>query len=142
MRRRLISSMASRTSSGERMTFLGRPDMRSRPRTSALNSSSVGHAEPMAILISSAVRSPMAMPYSRRIQVWMAASMSKQPTRTALRATTPPREITAVSEVPPPMSTTMLPRGSLIGQPGADGGGHGLLDELRLGGARPAGRLA
>ena len=36
------------------------------PRTSALTASSIGHAEPMAILISSAVRSPMAMPYSRR----------------------------------------------------------------------------
>ena len=63
----LVSSMASRTSSGERITVLGRPLMRSRPRTSALYSSSVGHAEPMVILISSAVRSPMAMPYSRRM---------------------------------------------------------------------------
>ena len=47
----------------------------------------------------------------------MAASMSKLPTRTAFRATTPPREISAVSEVPPPMSTTMLPSGSWIGRP-------------------------
>ena len=29
----------------------------------------------------------------------------------------PPREITAVSVVPPPMSTTMFPRGSWIGSP-------------------------
>ena len=61
------SSMASRTSSAVRMTVLGRPLMSSRPRTSASNSSSVGQAEPMATLISSAVRSPMAMPYSRRM---------------------------------------------------------------------------
>ena len=60
------SSMASRTSSGERMTVLGRPLISSRPRTSAFTSSRTGDAEPMAILISSAVRSPMAMPYSRR----------------------------------------------------------------------------
>ena len=61
------SSIASRTSSGERMTVLGRPLISSRPRTSALTSSRVGQAEPMATLISSAVRSPMAMPYSRRM---------------------------------------------------------------------------
>ena len=45
------------------------------------------------------------------------ASMSKDPTRTACSATTPPSEISAVSEVPPPMSTTMLAIGSLIGSP-------------------------
>ena len=39
----------------------GRPLMRSRPRTSAVSSSANGHAEPIWILISSAVRSPMAM---------------------------------------------------------------------------------
>ncbi len=60
------SSMASRTSSGDRMTVFGSPVIRSRPRTSALISSFMGHAVPMATLISSAVRSPMAMPYSRR----------------------------------------------------------------------------
>ena len=46
----------------------------------------------------------------------MAASMSKEPTRTASRATTPPSESKADSEVPPPMSTTMFPTGSLIGR--------------------------
>ena len=59
------SSIADRTSSGERMTFFGRPLMRSRPRTSAFTSSAIGQAEPIATLMSSAVRSPMAMPYSR-----------------------------------------------------------------------------
>ena len=43
--------------------------------------------------------------------------MSNDPTRTACSATTPPREISAVSEVPPPTSTTMLATGSLIGSP-------------------------
>ena len=53
----------------------------------------------------------------------------------------PPSEMTAVSVVPPPMSTTMLPSGSWIGQAGADGRGHRLLDELRVGGAGSPGRL-
>ena len=42
--------------------------------------------------------------------------MSKDPTLRASIATTPPRESSADSEVPPPMSTTMLPTGSLIGR--------------------------
>ena len=58
--------MAMRTSAGESTTVFGSPVMRSRPRTSAWTSSGVGSADPMAILISSAVRSPTAMPYSRR----------------------------------------------------------------------------
>ena len=62
----MTSSSASRISAGVRMTVFGSPDARSRPRTSALSSSRTGHADPMATLISSAVRSPTAMPYSRR----------------------------------------------------------------------------
>ncbi len=46
----------------------------------------------------------------------MALSMSKLPTRIACNATMPPSEITAVSVVPPPTSTTMLPSGSWIGR--------------------------
>ena len=44
----------------------------------------------------------------------------------------PAREMTATSVVPPPMSTTMLHDGFGDGQPGADGRGHGLLDEIDL----------
>ena len=47
----------------------------------------------------------------------MDASKSKPPQRSAWTATTPPSEITAISAVPPPMSTTMLPTGSWIGSP-------------------------
>ena len=43
--------------------------------------------------------------------------MSNDPTRMASRATMPPSEIIAVSVVPPPTSTTMLPSGSWIGRP-------------------------
>ena len=47
----------------------------------------------------------------------------------------PPREITATSVVPPPTSTTMLPVASCTGQPGADRGGHRLLDDVDPAGA-------
>ena len=46
----------------------------------------------------------------------MAKSMSNDPTRTASRATTPPSDNNADSEVPPPMSTTMFPTGSEMGR--------------------------
>src|SRR4051812_44819543 len=96
----------------------------------------------------------------------MAASMSKLPTRTASSATTPPRLMTAVSLVPPPMSMTMLPTGSggaapqdldprlfacptadvddhvadrlVDRQVGADRGGHRLFDQLSIGRTRPS----
>ncbi len=48
----------------------------------------------------------------------------------------PPRAMTATSVVPPPMSTIMQPLGSIIGQAGADGGGHRLFDEVGGAGAR------
>ena len=70
----------------------------------------------MVILISSAVRSPIAKPYSRRTKAWMWASRSNEPVRTASNATTPPSDNNADSDVPPPMSTTMFPTGSLIGR--------------------------
>src|SRR5579875_2228518 len=69
----------------------------------------------------------------------MDASMSKLPTRMASRATIPPSEITAVSVVPPPTSTTMLPRGSWMGRPAPiAGAAGGLLDRptLHLGDGR------
>ena len=47
----------------------------------------------------------------------MAWSSSSPPTRMDCDVTMPPREMTATSVVPPPMSTTMLPVGSLTGRP-------------------------
>ena len=58
------SSIARRISSAVTTTVRGRPVTRSRPRISACGSSGVGKAEPMAILISSAVRSPSMREYS------------------------------------------------------------------------------
>ena len=111
------SSMASRISSVEVTIVLGRPVTRSRPRISAWSSSSSGQAEPRAILTSSAVRSPRARLYSFLMNWMIASSSSSPPTRTDWLATTPPREMTATSVVPPPMSTIMLPVGSCTGRP-------------------------
>src|SRR4030081_2137885 len=94
----------------------------------------------MASLISSAVRSPIATPYSRRTYAPMAASMSNPPTRTASSATTPPSEMTATSDVPPPTSTTMLPSGSWIGSDAPGGRGPGR--SVRERPAPPAAALA
>ena len=58
------SSMALRISSALTTIVFGRPETRSRPRISACGSSGIGNAEPIAILISSAVRSPSISEYS------------------------------------------------------------------------------
>jgi hypothetical protein len=47
----------------------------------------------------------------------IASSILSPPTRTDLEKTMPFSEITATSVVPPPMSTIMLPVGSVIGRP-------------------------
>ena len=47
----------------------------------------------------------------------MASFMSSPAIRTDWRVTMPPSEMTATSVVPPPMSTIMLPTGSMIGRP-------------------------
>ena len=71
----------------------------------------------------------------------MAASMSKPPQRMASDATTPPSEMTAVSEVPPPDVDHHVADGLVDGEPGADGRGHRLLDQVRSRGAGSVGRL-
>src|SRR6478735_2079690 len=71
----------------------------------------------MAILMSSAVRSPRNRLYSRRAKVTMSWSISSPPIRMLRLTTMPPSEMTATSVVPPPMSTMRLPDGSLTGSP-------------------------
>ena len=68
-------------------------------------------------MISSAVRSPRARLYSFLTKDTMASSSSSPPMRIDWLVTMPPREMTATSVVPPPMSTTMLPVGSWTGRP-------------------------
>ena len=111
------SSIASRISSVVVTIVFGSPVMRSRPRISACSSSCSGHAEPSAIFTSSAVRSPRARLYSFLMNWMIASSSSSPPTRTDWLDTIPPSEMTATSEVPPPMSTIMLPVGSWTGRP-------------------------
>ena len=53
-----------------------------------------------------------------RFTYWRIASSILSPaTRTDWLLTIPPREMTATSVVPPPMSTIMLPDGSVMGSP-------------------------
>ena len=59
-------SMASMTSELVIGMVRGRPAIRSRPRTSIVSSRSSGRAVPMAILTSSAVRSPIMRLYFLR----------------------------------------------------------------------------
>src|SRR3972149_2998903 len=47
----------------------------------------------------------------------MSRSISSPATRSERETTTPPIDNTATSDVPPPISTTMLPRTSLTGKP-------------------------
>ena len=103
---------------------------------SAVSSSSIGHAEPIWILISSAVRSPIASENSFLTYCSTASSSSSPATRTDWAVTIPPSEITATSVVPPPMSTIMLPGRLVHRQVGADRRRHRLLDDVhRLAGA-------
>ena len=53
----------------------------------------------------------------------------------------PASEMTAMSVVPPPMSTIMLPDGSVDRHAGADGGGHGFLDQVHFAGRRAVGAV-
>ena len=135
------SSIAPRTSRGAQHHGLGQAAHEVAAAHLGLHLVGVGSADPIATLISSAVRSPMAMPYSRRTNVWIAASMSKLPTRTASSATMPPSEMTrglagATTDVDDHVADRLVDR-----QPGADRRGHRLLDELRFGRTGTARRL-
>ena len=97
----------------------GTPFIRSRPRISIRrpSPSSGGQADPISFLMRSAVLSPTSRLCIRRMYEIMASSILSPPTRTERAYTTPPKEITATSVVPPPISTTIDPVGSLTGRP-------------------------
>ena len=99
------------------LTVRGRPETRSRPRTSTSGSPDEGKAEPTVVLISSAVRSPRSSECSFFIHAMTAWSRSSPDVRNDRDVTMPPREMTATSVVPPPTSTTMLPVASCTGSP-------------------------
>ena len=109
--------IACRTSSAQITMVFGKPLTRSRSRISACGSPGDGQADPTAILISSAVRSPSMSEYSFLAKTMSAWSISSPPARMDWQVTMPPSEITATSVVPPPTSTTMVPAGSCTGSP-------------------------
>ena len=131
------SDIACRISSSVTRISVGAPVASARPVTIAARPCGAGNAEPIAILISSADFSPIATSYSRRRWFWIAVSRSKPPSRVEPPKTTPPMEATAISVVPPPMSTIRFPIGSWIRRR-ADRGGERLLDEHDV---APAGEL-
>ena len=129
--------MASMTSDEVIGIVRGRPAIRSRPRTSIWSSRSSGSAVPIWILTSSAVRSPIMRLYFLRMYVAMRSSNLLPPTRSEVDTTIPPRAMTAISLVPPPMSMTMLPGRAADRDVGADRRGQRLLDEVGLAWRRP-----
>jgi hypothetical protein len=75
------------------------------------------YALPTWHLTFSAVCSPMSRLYLRFMYATIASSILSPPTRIDCEYTIPESEMTATSVVPPPMSTTMLPVGSVTGSP-------------------------
>ena len=71
----------------------------------------------MLIFISSAVRSPIRRLCFFRIYRTKASSKSSPATLMDVLTTGPPREITAISAVPPPISTIILPQALDISTP-------------------------
>src|SRR6266516_273713 len=72
------SSSASRISSSETMTLFGMPSIRSRPLISIVRGESRTYADPISILICSAVRSPIRRLYLR-LMYWVIASSISLP---------------------------------------------------------------
>ena len=111
------SSKASIISEEVTVNTRGRPVMRQRPLTSKVCSSGRGKTQPICILISSAVRSPMSTLCFRRMYLMMASSNWSPAILMEVDSTMPPREMTAISVVPPPMSTIMWPSGLVMSMP-------------------------
>ncbi len=91
--------------------------MRQRPLTSMEISSGRGNTQPMVIFSSSAVRSPMSTLCRLRMYLTTASLKASPATLMEADSTMPDREITAMSAVPPPMSTTMWPSGWVMSTP-------------------------
>ncbi|MNJ53876.1 hypothetical protein D3C77_492920 [compost metagenome] len=111
------SDNASCTSFDVIVTVSGKPDTMSLPRISNSAIVPVGYTVPIAILISSAVRSPMSSLYFVLIYLIIAVSNVSPAILMDEAVTMSPMESTATSVVPPPISTTMLPLGSYMSIP-------------------------
>src|SRR3989344_940375 len=126
------------------MISRGSPVTRSRPRAIASSRSRPGATDAMAILMSSALLSPMSILYSLRACPTISALKRSPAMRTFRALTSPPRETTPMSVVPPPMSMTMLPEGSCTGSsiPIAAAIGSSMIWTSRAPAARAASRTA
>ena len=111
------SLKASSVSSDVTVTVFGSPVTRLRPRTSIVRFSGRLYTVPTLILISSAVRSPINKLCFLRMKRTIASSKSSPATLIELLTTTPPKEITAISAVPPPISTIIFPQGFAMSIP-------------------------
>ena len=111
------SEIASHTSLLEILILRGKPKIKSRPWISINFGSFCGNAVPTFIFISSADCVPIAKLYFFLMYSAIAASILSPATRTECAVTIPPSEMTATSEVPPPMSIIMWPEVELIGMP-------------------------
>ena len=120
----------------------GRPAIRSRPRTSIWSSRSSGSAVPIAILTSSAVRSPIIRLYFLRMYVAMCSSNLLPPTRSEVETTMPPSAMTAISRRPAADVDDHVPGRSADRDVRADRGGERLLDQVGLLGAGLERRVA
>ena len=111
------SSKASIISLEDTENTRGRPVMRQRPLISTVCSSGRGKTQPICIFSSSAVRSPMSTLCLRRMYFTMASSNWSPAILMEVDSTMPDREMTAMSVVPPPMSTIMWPSGLAMSMP-------------------------
>ena len=96
---------------------LGSPVTRFLPLTSIETDSGLLNTEPIFIFMSSAVLSPISKLCFCLIYLTIASSKSSPAVLIEALTTVPPREITAISVVPPPISTTMFPCGFDISIP-------------------------
>ena len=117
MMRSTGSSKASSISADETEMSSGRPVIRLLPLTSMVISSSGGKTQPICIFICSAVRSPTSRLCLRRIYLTTASLNWSPAILMEDDSTTPESEMTAISDVPPPMSMIMWPSGWVMSIP-------------------------
>ena len=113
----VTSSKASMISVDLTVKVRGRPVIRQRPLISMVSSSGRAYTQPICRLISSEVRSPIRTLCLRRIYLTIASSNLSPAILMEVDSTMPPSEMTAISVVPPPISTTMLPSALAMSSP-------------------------
>ena len=109
--------MAPLISLSDKVISFGKPLTRSRPFITASDISPTGIALPIVIFILSAVFSPIDILYSSLIKPIISLLSLSPANFILLDFTVPPSDSTAISVVPPPMSTIITPSASCIGSP-------------------------